>query len=327
MTEIQNIVEIPALIDMHVHLREPGFEYKETVETGAKAAFAGGFRTVCAMPNTNPVCDTPQAVEFILKKAVGTGVRVLPIAAITKNLDSKIVLDFKELKMAGAIAFSNDGLPVLDYKVFEEALLQEELIISHAENEPVEVEWQIDVLKSVSRKRCARLHFAHISRAKSLELIRKAKAKGFELTCETAPHYFTFTKENVTQTGVFKMNPQLGSEDDKEAIVEGILDGTIDVIATDHAPHSNEEKMKPYNEAPFGVTGLETALCLTLNKFGLETVIEKMAKNPAKILEIDNPQTIKIDLANIWRVQGQNFESKCKVTLYEDMMLQGKVVE
>lgn len=320
-------VEIPALIDMHVHLREPGFEYKETIETGCLAALAGGFKTVCAMPNTKPVADSAEVVWEILNKAKNTGVRVLPVAAITKNLDTKELVDFKALKNAGAVAFSNDGLPITDEFVFEKALRSEELIISHAEDESVEVEWQIDVLKSVSKGRNgARLHFAHISKARSVELIRRGKALGLNLTAETAPHYFTFTQNNVTDTGIFKMNPPLGTEEDKEAVIEGLLDGTLDVIATDHAPHSEEEKLKPYVSAPNGITGLETALSLTLGVFDIDTAVEKMAKNPAKILRIENKEIIKVDLTKVWTVIGANMHSKCKVTPYEGMELKGRVV-
>jgi len=320
------ILEIPALIDMHVHFREPGFEYKETIETGAKAAFRGGFRTVCAMPNTNPVQDSVEVVSGVIKKAQNTGVRVLPVAAVTKNLDSKELVDFKSLKNAGAIAFSNDGLPILDEAVFERALLSGELIISHAESETEEVEWQIDVLKSVSRKTEARLHFAHISKAASLELIRKGKALNLPVTCETAPHYFTFTRNDVTDNGVFKMNPPLGDEGDKDAVIESVKDGTIDVIATDHAPHGRDEKLRPYNEAPNGITGLETALSLTLKAFDIETAVKKMAENPAKILRIDNSQTVKVDLDKVWTVKGEDFSSKCKITPYEGMELKGIVI-
>jgi len=321
------ITKIPSLIDMHVHFREPGFTYKETIETGIKAARAGGFSGVCTMPNTNPVTDNPKVIKEILDKAKKYKFEIYPVAAITKNLDSLELVDFKELKKAGAIAFSNDGLSVYDKDVFFNALKSEELILSHCENETEEIKWQIEAFKkALDEGYKPRLHFCHVSKKESVDLIRAAKKAGLTITAETAPHYFTFTRENVDNSGVFKMNPPLGSEIDKHAIMDGLMDGTIDVVATDHAPHSDEEKLKPYLESPNGITGLETAFSLTYQLLGLEKTLEKMAFNPRKILRIENKKMIEVALDESWVVVPKFFETKCKVSPYKGMKLKGKII-
>ena len=321
------ITQIPSLIDMHVHFREPGFEYKETIETGVKSAKSGGFSGVCTMPNTNPVTDNSKVIKEILSKAKKYHFEIYPIAAITKNLDSLELVDFKELKRAGAVGFSNDGLPLLDKDVFLEALKSEELILSHCENETLEVAWQIEMYAKAKEEGFKpRLHFCHISKKESIDLIREAKKRGLGITCETAPHYFTFTRDDIDTTGTYKMNPPLGSEIDKRAVMAGLLDGTIDVIATDHAPHSNEEKLKPYLEAPNGITGLETAFSLSYELLGLDKTLEKMAYNPRKILGINNKKMIKVALDEEWIVVPSQFKSKCKTSPYKGMKLKGKII-
>ncbi len=322
-----DITKIPSFIDMHSHFREPGFTYKETIETGIKAARAGGFSGVCTMPNTNPVCDNPKVIREILLKAKKYNFEIYPVAAITKNLDSLELVDFKELKKAGAIAFSNDGLPLLDKDVFLKALKTEELILSHCESEAEEVEWQIELFKkAVDEGYSPRLHFCHISKKESIDLIRKAKAKGLKLTAETAPHYFTFTKDDIDKTGRFKMNPPLGYESDRKAVMDALIDNTIDVIATDHAPHSNEEKLLPYSDAPNGITGLETAFSLAFELLGLEKTLEKMAYNPRRILGINNKKMIKAALDEEWIVVPSQFKTKCKISPYRGMKLKGIII-
>ena len=322
------IIEIPSLIDMHVHFREPGFEYKETIETGIKSAKAGGFSGVCTMPNTNPVCDNPKTLKYILQKAKKYRFEIYPIAAITKNLDSLELVDFKELKAIGAVGFSNDGLPLLDKDVFLEALKSEELILSHCENETQEISWQIKQFKkAIELGFNPRLHFCHVSKKESVDLIRKAKKEGLKnLTAETAPHYFTFTRDDIDKTGRFKMNPPLGSIEDKRAIMDGLFDNTIDVIATDHAPHSSEEKLKPYFDSPNGITGLETAFSLAYELLGLDKALEKMAFNPRKILKINNKKMIKFAPDETWIVVPSQFKSKCKISPYKGMKLKGKII-
>ncbi|MBR2069594.1 MAG: dihydroorotase [Candidatus Gastranaerophilales bacterium] len=327
MKKKYEITKIPSFIDMHVHFREPGFEYKETIETGIQCARAGGFSGVCTMPNTNPVCDNPKVVKEILAKAKKYKFEIYPICAITKNLNTLELVNFKELKSAGAIGFSNDGLPLLDKDVFLEALKSEELILSHCENETEEVDWQIEQYKkAVELGYSAKLHFCHISKKESVELIRQAKRKGLKITAETAPHYFTFTKDDVTPTGVFKMNPPLASEADKKAIMDGLFDNTIDVIATDHAPHSNKEKLSPYNEAPNGIIGLETSFSLSYELLGLDKTLEKMAYNPRRILGVNNKKMIEVALDESWVVAPSLSKSKCKVSPYKGMKLKGIII-
>lgn len=327
MKKNMKLTTIPSLIDMHVHFREPGFVEKETIETGIKSAIAGGFGGVCTMPNTNPVCDNVEVLKEILSKAKKYNFDIYPVCAITKNLNTLELVDFKTLKKAGAFAFSNDGLPLLDKEVFLEALKSEELIMSHCENEVEEVKWQIEVFeKAINLGYKPKLHFCHISKKDSVDLIRDAKRKGLNITAETAPHYFTFTKENVDGTGVFKMNPPLGAMEDKKAIMDGLIDNTIDVVATDHAPHTNEEKLMPYDDAPNGITGLEVAFSLTYELLGLDKTLEKMAYNPRRILGITNKKMIKVALDESWVVAPMLFKSKCKISPYKGMKLKGIIV-
>ncbi len=330
---MSKIRTIPAFIDMHTHLREPGFEQKETLETGMAAGIKGGYGTLCAMPNTKPVADNPDVIRFLLEKtSKNPMIDVYPIAAVTKNLDTTELVHFQSLKNAGAIAFSNDGLPILDKSVFKNALMSGELILSHLEDETNEAIWQIEVFKTVQNMAneglCPnpKLHFCHISKKSTLDVIKKAKIQGFKLTCETAPHYFTLTKKDVTSNGVFKMNPPLGEEADRQAVIECLKDGTIDVIATDHAPHTVDEKLAPYSASPNGIVGLETAFPLALNVLSLDEIIEKMSYNPARILGIENKREIKVDLEEKWVVKSAEFQSKCKISPYENMELKGRVL-
>ena len=322
------IVEIPAFVDMHVHFREPGFEYKETIETGLKSAQKAGYEIVCTMPNTKPVCDNIHILNYILEKSKGYSCKLLPVCAITKNLNSEELVDFTALEKAGAVAFSNDGLPILNHSVFYNALKSEKLILSHLEDETKEAIWQIQIFEELTREGFSpRLHFCHISKKSTLEAIKAAKARGLKITCETTPHYFTFTKENVTDTGVFKMNPPLGEESDRLFVIDSVKDGTIDVLSTDHAPHGNEEKLLPYDKSPNGITGLETAFSLTYAQFGLEKTLELMSYNPAKILGVEIKGKNKFDLDKTYTVHGAEFSSKCKVTPYENMILKGVKID
>lgn len=330
-------VIIPGLIDMHCHLREPGFEYKETIETGLESALNGGFVAVCPMANTNPVADNVETIQLEIEKAAAIGgVNVFPIAAATKGLDGKQLVDFKALKQAGAVAFSDDGKPFWNWELFKESLKSGELIISHAEDESTEVEKEIEILKEVG----GRLHFAHISTKIAIDLIGQAKKDGLNVTCETAPHYFTFTKEDVTENGRFKMNPPLATQEDLQAVIEGLKDGTIDCIATDHAPHYLEEKEKPFAESPFGIVGFETALSASLKlvhdgHLTMSQLVEKMSVNPAKILNLKTHGQVKIgQLANLTIVDtdtkciivANEFKTKCKITPFEGREYRGKAV-
>lgn len=330
-------IVIPGLVDMHCHLREPGFEYKETIETGLESALNGGFVAVCPMANTNPVADNVETIQLELDKAAAIDtVNVLPIAAATKGLDGKQLVDFIALKQAGAVAFSDDGKPFWNWELFKESLTSGKLIISHAEDESTEVEKEIEILREVGGK----LHFAHISTKVAINAIRQAKKDGLNVTCETAPHYFTFTKEDVTENGRFKMNPPLATQEDLEAVIKGLKDGTIDCIATDHAPHSLEEKTKPFADSPFGIVGFETALSASLKlvhdgHLTLNQLVEKMSTNPARILNLGNYGAVKIgQLANLtivdtdtkYTIAANNFKSKCQITPFESREYRGKAV-
>ena len=327
------IKKIPSLIDCHVHLREPGFTDKETIETGIKAALKGGFGTILVMPNTNPVNDSVEVTEFMLKKAYPYKnlIDYLPVSAVTHGLNSDTPVDFKKMKKAGCIAFSNDGLPILNAEVFKNALMTGELILSHLEDETNEAVKQIEIFKHVLNMAQSglcpfpKLHFCHISKKSTLEVIKKAKDEGLKITAETCPHYFTFDKSDIDETGRFKMNPPLGTKDDKEAVIEAVKTGVIDIISTDHAPHINSEKLKPYNEAPNGITGLETAFSLSFMAFGLDLTLEKTVFAPSKLLNIKPKREIEVDLDASWVVRGENFMSKCKITPYEGRKLKGRI--
>jgi dihydroorotase len=310
---------VPGLIDMHVHLREPGEEYKETIETGTKAAAAGGFTGVACMPNTLPVNDCQSVTRLILEKAAAASARVYPVGAISKGSLGKSLAEFCEMKNAGAVAFTDDGLPVTDSQLMRRALEYasnyEILIISHSEDASLSrggamnesftstsmglkgipsIAEEIMVYRDLALAEYTgcRLHLAHISTKKSADLIRRAKKNGCPVTAETAPHYFTLTEEAVQGYNTnAKMNPPLRTEEDRAAIIEAIKDGTIDIIATDHAPHSVLEKDIEFDRAANGIIGLETALPLTLALYRQGVIdaarlVELLSTVPAHILGI-----------------------------------------
>ena len=331
------------LIDMHCHLREPGFEYKETLETGIASAIHGGYCAICPMANTNPVCDNNGILEYIISRT--NYYNVFPICATTKNLDGEELTEIRKLKESGAIAFSNDGKPIQNQKILSQAFKTGELIISHSEvlelngtpeSEYKAIEQEIETLRKVG----GRCHFAHISTKESVELIRSAKKDGLNVTCETAPHYISLTRTDENKNNpMYKVNPPLREEADRIAIIEGLKEGTIDVIATDHAPHSQDEKNKPYKDAPMGIAGFETSLGVALtyltDNLPLEKILEKFTTNPAAILGIPGFGEIKVgNKANMtiidkdfkWTVHGKDFKSKCKITPFEGLDLCGKAI-
>ncbi len=308
----------PGLVDLHVHLREPGFEHKETIASGCRAAVSGGFTAVCCMANTKPVNDDPEVTRYILSRAEQVGLaRVYPAAAVTKGLEGRELCDYAALKAAGAAALSDDGRPLVDSRLMRRALeIGAELglpVIAHCEDPYLAEEGimnegptaaklgvrgipnaceSIMVLRDIALSELtgAPVHIAHVSTAESVRAIREAKSRGVRVTAETAPHYFLLTEEDVRRHGAnAKMNPPLRSPRDREAVREGLADGTIDVIATDHAPHAPAEKAAGLREAPNGVIGLETALALSLGLveeklLSIEVLIEKMSINPLRIL-------------------------------------------
>jgi dihydroorotase len=316
------LMVVPGLIDMHVHFREPGQEHKETILTGCRAAAHGGFTAVCTMPNTDPVNDNRKITEYIrLKAEEAASARVYPVGAISLGLRGESLSDFEELKSAGAIALTDDGMPVRNSRLMRQAMERAKeldlLIISHAEDLDLAAGGAMNEGETASRlgyagipnasesiavmrdiALCeltgARLHIAHVSTAESVRAIRAAKNRGARVTAETAPHYFTLTDSAVELYGTHaKMNPPLRSSGDREAIREGLSDGAIDVIATDHAPHAPKEKELPFEQAPNGIIGLETAFPVSFSLvedgiLTIEQLVEKMATNPARILGLDH---------------------------------------
>ena len=333
------LITAPGLVDIHVHFREPGFEYKEDIISGALAAAAGGFTTCCPMPNTSPVADSPVVINYIIEKSKQSPIRILPIAAVTIGQKGKELTDFAALRKTGAIALSDDGLPINDEEIMRSALrLAKEhdmLIISHCEEEAEMAARDIRLAAELD----ARVHIAHISTAETVDIIRRAKAQGVRVTAETCPHYFSLTSEEVSKQGANAcMNPPLRRKKDVEAVIEGLADGTIDVIATDHAPHSAEEKALPVGQAPNGIIGLETALAVTLTflfhtgKLSIERIIELMSINPKKILGLSESDSITtlsdfiiFDPDEEWTVDPSMFKSKARNTPYAGMKLKGKV--
>jgi dihydroorotase len=357
---------------MHVHLREPGFEHKETIETGCLSAAYGGFTAVCCMPNTNPAIDDESVVRYIHEKGktVCEGVvDVYPIAAATKGREGKELAPMAELAHAGAVGFTDDGAPISSAEVMRRALEYSSMyglpIIQHAEestmthggsmNEgvvsttlgmpgipPIAEELMIArdlILLRYTPK--ARYHVAHVSTRDSVEHVRRAKAQKLNVTCEVTPHHFTLTDVIVgsfdTNT---KMNPPLRTNDDVQAMKQGLKDGTIDVIATDHAPHTIDEKEVEYTQAPFGIVGLETALGLSIAELveqgflTLSQLIEKLSTNPRRICSLPVIKIQEGEMANLtlfdpaceWIVNIQEFKSKSKNSPFDGRKLKGKSV-
>mgnify|MGYP006293695073 CR=1 FL=1 len=319
--EADGCIVSPGLIDMHVHLREPGEEYKETIATGIHAAAAGGFTGICCMPNTKPVNDTKEVTNYIINQAKSLrSVRVYPVGPISMGLAGEALSEYGELMAAGAVAVTDDGRPVVNSQLMRRSLEYSKSIgipvISHSEelslangvmNEgPVATRLglsgipnaaeSIMVMRDIALAELtgSPIHIAHVSTMESIRAIRAAKQRGVPVTAETAPHYFTLTDQSIAEYDTHaKMNPPLRSAEDRRAVREALADGTIDVIATDHAPHSALEKQVPFDEAANGVIGLETSLPLALRLVdeGLLSIIqliEKMAINPARILGLQS---------------------------------------
>jgi dihydroorotase len=318
--EAQGKVVCPGLIDVHVHLREPGFEHKETIETGLKAAVAGGFTAVCCMANTNPVNDNQEVTRYLLKRAEEVGLaRLYPIGAVSKGLKGKELAPIGELKEAGVVALSDDGYPIYDSGFLRRALEYAKYfklpIISHAEDKKMALDGvmnegkvstllglpgipavaeEIMVFRDIKLAELTggHIHIAHVSTAGSVELIREAKKKGVRVTAETCPHYFTLTEEEVKGFNTnAKVSPPLRTDDDIQAIKQGLKDGTIDLIATDHAPHHPLEKETTFEDAPSGLIGLETSLSISLKLveegiLSLSELIDKMSCAPARIFNL-----------------------------------------
>lgn len=366
--DASGLILAPGLIDLHTHLRDPGFTEKEDILTGCAAAAAGGVTTLCAMPNTKPTCDTPEIITYILEKAKNAKARVLPVAAITKGLAGQELTDMEALKKAGACAFSDDGVPVATAALMAEAMREASKlnvpIFAHTEDQTLSKGGKINEGK-VSRElgvpgipnaaedvgtarelallmtapKNTRLHICHVSTAGSVALIADAKRRGLSVTAETGPHYFMLNDEMLrTKDADYRMNPPLRTKADQEAVLKALVDGTLDVIATDHAPHTPLEKSDFLN-APNGVIGMETsfsaaytALVLT----GLMTVSEliyRMSTLPAKILGRDlgtlrvgaPADLILIDEHETWVVDPEHLHGKSKNAVFKGRKLQSRI--
>lgn len=362
-----NLSIIPGMIDMHCHLREPGFEYKETIETGCQSAVKGGFTTICPMPNTNPTPDS----AFILQKIIDEAKRVnlcnvLPYASVSKGEKGEELSNFEELKNAGAIAFSDDGMPVVNSRMMREAIIKADslntFVASHCEEKSVSsgainkgkvqeslgVEGVLPEAEEImaareiviSETNNVRAHICHISTQTSVNMIRDAKKRGVKITCETCPHYFSFTVDEVLKSGTnAKMNPPLREEKDRLAIIKGLNDGTIDAIITDHAPHSKDEKNRELSKAPNGIIGFETALSAIITNLTSKGLLSELdmvrltSYTPAKLLKIDKGILQEGKIADI-TIFDPNDEyvycedmivSKSKNTPFIGKILKGKV--
>jgi dihydroorotase len=370
--DLKNKLVVPGLIDMHVHLREPGFEHKETIETGCSSAARGGFTAVCCMPNTNPAIDDESVVRYVHEKAksVCNGiVDVYPIAAATKGREGKELSPMAELAHAGAVGFSDDGAPLGSPELMRRALEYSSMyglpVIQHAEESSMthggcmnegfvstrlglpgipSVAEELMIARDILLLRyvpTARYHVAHISTRGSLEQIRRAKADKLNVTCEATPHHFTLTEDVVASFDTnTKMNPPLRTKDDALALKEGLKDGSIDAIVTDHAPHTIDEKEVEYTQAPFGIVGLETAVGLAFTELveqgylSFYQLVERFSTAPRKICSLPPIKIKEGEFANLtfldpvaeWKVDTQLFKSKSKNSPFQGMALKGKSV-
>lgn len=359
---------MPGLIDLHVHFRDPGLTYKEDIETGSKAAAKGGFTTVCCMPNTKPVVDNVETVKYIIEKGEKTGLTdVLPVGAVTKNMAGVEITDVEELKKAGICAISEDGKSVMNSGVYRKAMKNaakanvpvlahcedinlveggvinlgdksSELGVKGISNAVEDVIAMRDIM--LAKETGATLHLCHCSTKDSVEMVKRAKEEGIKVTAEVCPHHFSMCSDDITSNdGNFKMNPPLRAREDMEALIKGLQDDIMDVISTDHAPHSAEEKAKDLEHAPFGIVGLETSVALTVTnlvKKGYLTPMQmaaKMSYNPAKVLGIPKGTLDEGKIADItiidpdkeYTIDVNTFESKGKNTPFDGYKVSGEV--
>lgn len=368
--DARGLVVVPGLIDLHVHLREPGFEYKETIESGARAAVAGGFTSICCMPNTRPVNDNSSITSFIIAQGQAAGLaNVFPIGAITLGSRGEQLAEIGEMKSAGIVAISDDGRPVLDSGIMRRALEYASdfglPVVDHCEDCCGAGGWamhegeysalmglkglpgaaeDLHVARDLilAEMTGAHIHIAHLSTGRSVELVREARRRGVRVTCEVTPHHFTLTDGDLYQSGYdtnFKMAPPLRSAADLAAILAGIQDGTIDAIATDHAPHHFNEKMVEFDQAPNGIIGLETAVPLALDRLyhrgliSLSRLVEMLATAPARIFNLDRgtlqvgavADVTLLDLEKTRRIDLNQSRSKSRNSPFGGWELKGAV--
>lgn len=361
----------PGFIDMHCHLREPGQTHKEDIESGTRAALAGGFTTVCCMPNTTPPLDTPAMMRYVRERSDACGnAEVFPIGCITRGQKGAELCEYGKMKAAGAVAVSDDGLPVASGSVMLNALKYAKTfgltVLSHSEDKSISGAGVVnagenatvsglrgipktaesagiarDVL--LAEESGARLHVCHVSTAESIDIIRQAKKRGVAVTCETCPHYFAATDDEILSYNTnAKINPPLRSSDDVDAVIEGIADGTVDVIATDHAPHHADEKNREFDYAPFGTVGLETAFSVAYTRLVITEAISPtdlcrlMSYAPANILGLTDRGRIEagaradivvVDPDAEYTVDARDFKSKGKNSLFDGWRLNGKIID
>lgn len=367
--DADGLVVCPGLVDMHVHLRDPGLTYKEDIFTGTAAAAHGGVTSVACMANTDPVVDTPEQVRYVKDKAAqANGVHVYPIAAVSMGMRGEEPSDADALKKAGAIALSDDGCNVDNANLMRDVMIHakrlEMPVLCHCEDTTM-VEGRAVNEGSVSRQLWlegrpaiaeeimvmrdamlaeetgAHVHICHVSTAKSVDIIRRMKKRGVAITCETCPQYFTLTEDEIlTQGSMARVNPPLRTAKDIKGIIAGLKDGTIDAIATDHAPHSAEEKSRPLTRAPSGMVGLETSLAITLTelyhtgKMKLPDIIKRMTYTPASILRLSSKGRLSLgsdaditifDPEEVWTIDPEQFASKARNTPFTGREVKGKV--
>ncbi len=362
--DAKGLCVLPGLVDIHVHLRDPGQTHKEDIASGCAAAAAGGVTSLVCMPNTVPTVDSAETVEYIIGKAQETGIHVYPAAAITYGLSGKGCCDYETLQKAGAAAISDDGRPVENDDMLMTALKEGKRlglpVLCHCEDlkqaaggkvhegkasetlgvkgmssssEYGDIDRTIRLAESVN----APVHICHVSTKESIEIIRQAKARFVKVTCETAPHYFVYTYEKVLgRDADYRMNPPLREEEDRLAVIHGLLDGTIDAIATDHAPHSPEEKAD-FIAAPNGVVGMETSLAATLTnmkeRLSLCDIVRLMSKAPAELMGIEGGEIkegapadfVLVDLSEKWTVDPERLHGKSKNAVFKGEILTGRV--
>ena len=364
-------IAVPGLVDIHVHLRDPGQEYKETIETGTAAAAHGGFTGICSMPNTNPTTDNATTIDYVLDKAAQAGhCRVYPSGACTKGLKGESLSEMGDMVLHGAVAFTDDGRGVQNSgvmrRVMDYAKMFNKVVMSHCQDEDLvgpgqvnegvvstrlglagwpatgeELQIQRDI--ALSELTGCPIHIQHITSARGVELVREGKARGIQVTCEVTPHHLVLNEDDITTTynTNLKMNPPLRSKADNAALIEGIKDGTIDCIVTDHAPHADHEKAREFELAPFGMTGLETSLGVILTYLldpGLITyneLVELMAIKPREILRLDQVTLKQGSVADItifdpevtWTVQSDDMYSKSHNSGFLGYTLKGRATD